>query len=330
MSDFLNFLNTAELETLTKIPGITRLLAGNIMAARPFDTVDDCQKVRGMGKNLLTRMQSAFESGEINTEKSMVAVEEAAQPAAIERIQPAQEEFNPGEKPSFLSRLGKAFVNFLRALLRLIVTLVFIASIGAAIYFGLPYFNETLIVPVEKNTVNISALKLQAADLQLQLDAMNVRVGVIEKTIESQSVSITKLEEMQTNLEKEITTQNNSVMVALKREIIFTRAIETLSRARMYLLQSNFGLAKQDVQSTLDLISALKTDAPEYQLRALDSILARLDLALENLPAFPVIAAGDVDIAWQLMISGLPENAAEVLSTSTPAPFLEVTPTATP
>jgi hypothetical protein len=331
MSDFLNFLNTAELDALTKISGITPPLAGNIIAARPFDAADDCLKVRGMGKNLLARMQSSYEAGELNAEvvnsesKAMVTVEENAQPTSIEKSLPVQEESKPEEKPSFSTRLGKAFVNFMLALLRLILTVTFIAAVGALIYFGAPYLNEKLIVPVEKNTANIRSLESQVADLQSQLDKMNKRIGAIEKTIETQTASIAKLEEMQAALEKESTAQNNSVMIALKREIMFTRAIETLSRARLYLSQSNFGLAKQDVQSTSDILVELKTDAPKYQQTALDSILTRLDLALGNLPAFPVIAADDVDIAWELMIMGLPESAADAAPTSTP--FLEATPT---
>ncbi len=338
MSDFLNFLNTAELDALTKIRGITNSLAENIIAARPFDTADDCLKARGMGKNLLARMQSAFEAGELNAEnRALVAAAEEPAPT-LEKSQPAPQESADAETSSFLSRLGKAFVNFLRALLKLIVTLAFIASIGAALYFGLPYLNEKLIVPVEKNTANIRSLQAQVADLQSQLDALNLRVGAIEQTIETQTAGIAKLEEMQAALEKESATQNNSVMIALKREIMFTRAIETLSRARLYLSQSNFGIAKQDVQSARELISALSVDAPAYQLSALDAILARLDLALGNLPAFPVIAADDVDIAWQLMMMGLPESAADVVPTSTlapptftstPTPFVEATPTVT-
>ncbi len=332
MSDFLNFLNTAELETLTKVSGVTRLIAGNIIAARPFDAVDDCLNVRGMGKNLLTRIQTAFDAGELKEEnRAMVTAPEESM--SIEKSRFAQEK-EEDVKPSFLSRLGRAFVNFMLALLRLILTLAFIAIIGAALYFGVPFFNEKLIVPMEKNTAGIINLESQVADLQSQLDALNVRVGVIEKSIESQSASIAKLEEMQNALEKEITTQNNSVMVALKREIMFTRAIETLSRSRLYLSQSNFGLAKVDVKSARELLAALKADAPEYQQPALDSTLARLDLALGNLPAFPVIAADDVDIAWELMMMGLPESAADVTATPaltfTPTPILEVTPTATP
>ena len=61
MSAFLDFLNTADIDTLTSIPGINRPLAEELIAARPFEVVEDCLKVRGMGKNLLARIQSAFE-----------------------------------------------------------------------------------------------------------------------------------------------------------------------------------------------------------------------------------------------------------------------------
>ena len=262
----------------------------------------------------------------------MIPVEEEALPAPIEKSPPAQE--SSEDRPSFLSRLGQAFVNFLRALLRLIITLVVIAGIGAAIYFGIPYIRDNFIAPVERNTAQINQLKDQvnqlkdeAAVLQTQLNEMDTRVGTVEKTIEAHTASIRKLDEMQTTLERETTTQNNSVMIALKREIMLTRTIETLSRARLYLSQSNFGLAREDVQAARDILAELLTDAPTYQVDALNQIIARLDLALSNLPAFPVIAVDDVDIAWQLLMRGLPESEADLTPTSAPLP-VPATPTA--
>ena len=113
MSDFLNFLNTADLDTLIKISGITRPIGENIIAARSFDFVEDCLKVRGVGKNMLSRMMSNYEAGGNASEsRAMIQVEEEAMPALIERSRPAQESVE--EKPSFLSRLGQAFINFLR------------------------------------------------------------------------------------------------------------------------------------------------------------------------------------------------------------------------
>lgn len=329
MSDFLNFLNTAELETLTKIPGITRPLAGSLIAARPFDAAEDCLKVRGMGKTLLARMETFYaessapapEESQPEESRAMVAVE--APP--VQKSQPAPEPPKP-RQPSFFARLWKAFANFMLALLRLILTLAFIAGVGAALYFGFAYLNEQVATPIAQNAAEIRALQTQVDALQAQLDALQTRVDVAEQSIETQSASIAKLEEMQAALEKEMGAQNNSVMVALKREVVYTRAVETVARARLYLAQSNFGLAKRDVQSARDLLAALKTDAPKYQLPALDAILARLDLTLENLPVFPVIAANDLEIAWELLMLGLPQSAAEV----TPAPPILITPTATP
>ena len=149
---------------------------------------------------------------------------------------------------------------------------------------------------------------------------------------------LAQLEEMQTSLNNQFNNGNDKLAQELKREIKITRAIEFLSRARLYLSQSNFGLAKEDTQSARDLLAEVQTENPEFKADGLKQVMARLDLALGNLPAFPVIAVGDVDIALQLLMDSLPEGTAEVVATptvtiavtSTLGPTLEVTPTATP
>src|SRR5215211_7828147 len=245
MSAFLDFLNTADIDTLTRIPGINHPLAEELIAARPFYSVEDCMKVRGMGKNLLARIQSAFEEGRVEPEnRSMVPVEpvrEEAAPAPIEKSQPvreSQESVREGE-PSFLVRLGQGFISFIRALLRLILLVLLIFTVGAAFYFGLPYLNNTFIAPVEQNAARVGELEDKIASLQTQLSEMEARVGAIESSIEAHTTSIEKLEAMQATLEQEAEAQTNSMMIILKREIMLTRAIETLSRARLYLSQSN-------------------------------------------------------------------------------------------
>lgn len=331
MSDFLNFLNTTDIDILTKTPGITPTLAENLISARPFDSAEDCLKVRGMGKNLLARLQSTFEAQEIESESSaMPPVKQEAVPAPIEKSQPAQEPAK--EKESFWSRLGRAFIIFLRALMRLIVTLIVIVGFGAGIYYGVPFISNKLIAPLEQNTAQISQLNKKIAALQTQLDEMKTHMDRIETTIETQTVSISKLEEMQATLEQETIKQNNIAMITLKREVMLTRSIETIARARLFLSQSNFGLARVDVQTTRDLLAELLVDAPTYQVDALNQIIMRLDLALGNLPAFPVIAVDDVDIAWQLLITGLPESEADVIPTFTPpaAPTVDPASTFTP
>jgi hypothetical protein len=301
--------------------------------------VEDCLNVRGMGKTLLARMQSNFEAVENASENSaMIPVEEEAAPAYIEKSKPAQE--SAKERPSFLSRLGRAFVSFIRALFRLIALVLVIGGIGAGLYYGLPFLNEKLIMPVERNTVRIAELSQQVDALQTQIDEMSTQVDALDKTIAAHSTMLAQLEEMQTGLENQFNNGNDKLAQELKREIKITRVIEFLSRARLYLSQSNFGLAKEDVQSARDLLVEVQTEYPEYKSDGLNQVMTRLDLALGNLPAFPVIAVGDVDIALQLLMDNLPEGAAEVGATptstaaidvtSTPEPALEVTPTATP
>jgi hypothetical protein len=356
MSAFLEFLNTADLETLKTLPGMNNALAERMIAARPFATVEASLKVRGMGQNLLARLQAAF------VEKVLPVAAES-----VEMLKPtksAGQQRPTASGPGFGSRLGRAFVNFLRFLLILFIIFAVLAGIGAAIYFGLPYLNEKYVVPVEQNTAlisqlateqrgdvqnlktQISDLQRQSADLQKQVAAAELRAADLEKSLAAHTETLTKLEKMQSVLDQAAAKQRDSLLVELKHQVMLTRAIEILSRGRLYLSQSNFGMAKVDVQSARNLLAALKADVPDYQVKTLDTVLARLDLALGNLPDFPVIAVDDVEIAWNLLIAGLPESAEAAAATPqpistptltptlaaspTPAPTLDLTPTLTP
>jgi hypothetical protein len=195
-------------------------------------------------------------------------------------------------------------------------------------------------VPVEQNTAHISELSTQQADdvkqlkeqiasLQKQLDEAKSRAEGLDKTITAQAETLAKLEQVQSRLDEAAAKQRDGILVELRHQIMFTRAIETLSRGRLFLSQSNFGLAKQDVQAARNLLAELQADVPDYQAQALGPILVRLDMALGNLPDFPVIAVDDVDIAWNLLIAGLPESAEAAAATPTMTLPLE-TPAATP
>ena len=323
MSNFLDFLNTADLNTLTQVSGVNRQLAGSLIAARPFDAEEDALKVKGMGKATFARLQSFAEAqGNAPENSALVPVEEEAMPALVEKTPPAQDEAQ--EQDSFLKRLWRAFVAFMKALLRLIMLVILFVAIGGFFYYGLPFLRTTFLEPVEKNTAQIQALEDEIETLQTQLNEMNERVTVLENSIEGHTASIEKLEAMQTSLEEQLQENNDAVLLELKHEVMFTRALDILARGRLYLAQSNFGLAKSDVQSARDLLA-------ELQAAKEDAVLAkaieRLDLALGNLPDFPVIASGDLEIAWQILISG-DTPATTATFTPTPAPFETATATA--
>ena len=328
MDKLLRFLNTADINLLTTIPGITRPIAEDLVAARPLNSVDDCLKVNGVGKELLARVQTALEANELDEEKyAVMPVAEEAMP--IEMSQSVKETESE-DKPSFGSRVGNALLSFLRALLRLILIILLIGGVGAAIYFGYPLLRERFIAPVEQNTARVTELENDVADLKIQVSELSQRVDEINTSLEAHTASLEKLEAIQLTLETQLKENNNETLVKLKQEVMMTRVLDMLARARLYLAQSNFGLAKEDIQSARDLLVEVETESRD---EILTQAVARLDLALGNLPAFPVIASGDLEIAWQILMTGqAPATVtAEPTSTftSTPEPTLEVTVTVT-
>jgi len=330
-TELLQYINTASVSSLTKISGISVNLAESLIAARPFGSVDDCLKVRGMGKNLLARIQSTIESIEPETEATAMIPMEEKESRPIEKSQtPAEPAAEPAHenKPAFGSRVGQVLLNVLRALLRLILLVLLILGVSAIIYYGIPYISEKFIAPVEQNTVRvneleneITALQSQLTEINSQLTTTNNRIDTIEQSVAAHSASLGKLAAMQTTLESQLKEKDDKTLLTLKHEIMLTRALDMLARARLYLAQSNFGLAKTDVQSARDLLIGLQTESSDM---VATQTITSLDLALGNLPEFPVVASGDLEIAWQILMTG------EIPATATPEPVSTATATLEP
>ncbi len=324
MSTFLEFLNTADFDTLVQISGVNSQLAGAIISARPFESEEDVLKVKGMGKATLARMQSFAGAEEKTPENSaMVPVREEAAPATLGEKPPTQD--STVKQDTFLKRLGRAFKWFMNALLRLIMLALLFGAVGLLLSLTLPYIQNTFLTPLEENTVRVSEMETEVTQLREQVDAMNVRVSALEDSVEAHTASLAQLEEMQATLEAQMTENNDAVLLELKHEVMFARVLDVLARSRLYLAQSNFGLAENDVQTARDLLVELNAEKKDT---VLTNAIERLDLALGNLPDFPVVASGDLEIAWQILLSG--ETPVVPTLTPTPVPFDTFTPTAVP
>ena len=132
---------------------------------------------------------------------------------------------------------------------------------------------------------------------------------------------------MQAELDTQLQANKDKIMLDLKHEVMMTRALDTLARARLYLAQSNFGLAKIDVQAARDLLTELQAETND---KLLSQVIARLELAIGNLPDFPVVASGDLEIAWQILMSGEAPMIPTETFTPTPAALETSTPTPLP
>ncbi len=283
---------------------------------------------------------------------------------------------NKAPGPGCGRRLWRAFVF----LLKLFLFLVFIVAVVAGIYLGWPVVYKGYILPVQNHTVQIATLESRQgrSDQQLataqsglkaigteqarqaqSLARLDTSLGAAESEIAAHSKSLADLqdeiaahtrslaalEEMQATLKAD----KDATLAEVNRQISLMKSMELLSRARLFLYQSNFGLAKQDVQIARDILAEVQPAAPLPLGKDLSEVVLRLDLALGNLPDFPVAASDDLDIARRILLLGipqppaagetptpasLPENTATptILPSNTPTPTPEatLTPTATP
>lgn len=260
-------------------------------------------------------------------------------PVAIEpQPQPEPAPIHTG--PSFGQRVRR-FFDFL---IRLVASLIILGVIGLGLYYGLPLLYNKYIVPVQQNTAGLTELQAQQkqtnqklADLQSRLDAvekgqsqndqaltkLDGRMSEVETRIAAHTKSLAALESMQSKLQA----QDEATTADLKRQIDILKAMELLSRARLFMYQSNFGLARQDIQIAHDLLATVQEDAPNSLASDLKEVVRRLDLVLSDLPNFPVAASDDLNVAWQILLLGLPEAGTGTSVAGTPPPTTTPFPT---
>ncbi len=260
-------------------------------------------------------------------------------------IQPMESAQAGPTGPTFGQRVGRFFA----ALLRLVIFLIVLAALAAGLYFALPLVYQNYILPVQENTAQLTQLKTRLAQneitiagLQTKLDAaqtaqaqqaqsisdLDGKVQKIEEQIAARTQSLAALEQAQSALQA----QNDATDAEVERQINLMKSMELLSRARLFMYQSNYGLARIDVQTARDLLAKVQPTAPADFADDLAEVIHRLDLTLANLPTFPVAASDDLDIAWQILLGGLPQPPA-IPVTATPAsetPIPEATATPTP
>jgi hypothetical protein len=224
--------------------------------------------------------------------------------------------------------------RFVLAVLRLILIVMLIGGCGALIYYGAPFVYENFIRPVEQNTSQINELTLRQSQLEFEVMDLQTQLATLEAGQTAQSDSLAESASVIQTLAAAQTAQNerlaalenadaerSDALADLAYQSSLLKGMELLSRARLFLYQSNFGLARSDVQAARDLLAKMQTTAPESKQKDLSEAIFRLDLALKNLPDFPVAASDDLDIAWQILLEGYP-----IAPTATPTPL----PTATP
>lgn len=242
--------------------------------------------------------------------------------------------------PTFGQRVG----SFFAFLLRLVTLLIVLSLLSLALYLTLPWLYQRFIRPVEQNTAQVRELQSKQQQTEQQLADLQTKLGSLETAQKRQDGSLTKLDKRVSEIETEITArteslstlekmqselqaQNEANTAELDRQINLLKGMELLSRARLFMYQSNFGLARQDVQIARDVLVKVKPAAAQPSADEMNAVVQRLDMVLSNLPDFPVAASDDLDIAWQILLSGLPQATPTLSETPTPVGTVSSTPT---
>ncbi len=317
MKDFLEYLNSASVDELSAITGITRPLAESIIAARPFSSLDDCARVQGFTAKKMEVIRAAFET--TLSDNSSAVVEKDTEIAVSQEV--------PIKKSS-VSKI----------LIRVLLVLLILGAVFVLIYFGIPWFKEKVLTPLQTNTeglsqvasqqaANMESLSTQIAVLQGRVATLEARADSVDQSIQAHSEALQKLDELQAALQADLSAHKSEISRQVTEQLTLTRAIELLSRSRLYLSQSNFGLAKSDAVAARDLLFGLLSTISPDQSGALSIVIDRLDLALTNIEAYPAIAVYDLDMAWRLLVDGLPNVPQMIL---TPVIAETLPPTAIP
>jgi chromosome segregation ATPase len=162
---------------------------------------------------------------------------------------------------------------------------------------------------LEQAQSDLAATQTGFADLSAQVDAYGLDVVAVREEL-----------------------SGDKSPTALLNELQLVRAMELLTRARLVLVQNNLALAQSDIQAGRGILVDLQAEVPAFQSEQILRIVARLDAALDNLPAAPVAAADELEGAWQLLAAGLPKEppAAEDTPVTTPTPESTPAPAASP
>lgn len=240
-------------------------------------------------------------------------------------------------------RFSIAITSFLRAVVRLVLILLAAGILGGLAYFGFVFIYQQAVLPAQENASRISVIETRQANNQSQLNQrlenfqqrltalenqytigseslteLNASQELIQAGLEEQAARLELLDQLQSDLgslrtetdkaldlaqKNQATLSNGSLLAGVERDIKILKAASLLNRARLYMLQNNYGLAAQEIEVARELLASLEGQGLPEQQAALTVWLGRLDSALANLPDAPVIASDDLEIAWLLLVS---------------------------
>ena len=188
---------------------------------------------------------------------------------------------------------------------------------------------ERLVMLEEDTAMALSASERVAQDaaalsaglnaLQEDITGSSQRIDELGGELDQLRAEVSTLNSGFTDLQVVATAQAGDEITETREVLTLFRVWELISRARLRLLEDNFGLARADTEQALRTMDVLVATAPE-QAETWQRIQTRLELALVSLPGDPAMAAGDLESAWDALDEVLTATLLPELETAEPLP----------
>lgn len=166
---------------------------------------------------------------------------------------------------------------------------------------------EALQTSVDESKAEQEAIREDLTSTDASLSELETNVSAIDSDLDKLTTTVEDLNE-QVVAFGEIVKDQDDKLQQMAVEIQMLKAMELLTRARMFLVQGNITLAGADILQARDLLFDLSSLTPEYQQETLLEIVTRLDDVLEVMSRSPIAAADRLEAAWQLLVEGLPSE----------------------
>jgi DNA repair exonuclease SbcCD ATPase subunit len=179
----------------------------------------------------------------------------------------------------------------------------------------------------------IDDLHASLTNLETQYSAIEADLKEIQNELDSQFKAVEKTlaanQEEMDSLKAQLEARGSADL--LRQELELLKVMELITRVRVSIGQENLGLAKEDLQAAQNILTDLQAEASAGQVTYLAEISQRLSLVVENISDSPDLAEEDLEVAWQMLLQGLPdEPIPEEDTASETGSEAEATPTPTP
>jgi peptidoglycan hydrolase CwlO-like protein len=212
------------------------------------------------------------------------------------------------ETPSFGSRLNKAFLAFLRALVRLVLILLVAVAIGLVAYIVVPRVYQQYVKPVQENTSAINELRNrqdQAASLvDNQLAALQERLDTLEVQGDQDKQTIAELQDELVALEAMIAGQDTALGATNEQAAQLGEDLEALNTTLAQIRTRLNNVTQELSENVKELAGDAEANQEEISNLALEfnatgNPINALRRELQLVKAMELITRSRVEIAQQ-------------------------------